>query len=92
MKRTCNELGLCQALTPACPPPCHDCPNRDHPLRLAPGVIDGPFQSVRHQTLAGRWLEAGSTYVAYLAAFAMAAMMLGLLLGYVSHYLTRWLS
>ena len=41
-RRTCNELGVCQACVPACP----DCPERYRIMLprpyLVPGVIDGP--------------------------------------------------
>lgn len=36
---TCLELGVCQAHTPRCP----DCED-SAPLRLAPGVIEGPYK------------------------------------------------
>lgn len=84
MKRTCLDLGLCQSRTPACP----DC---DHPWRLAPGVIDGPFQSPRHQIRVGRWIKVDK-FLAYLAVMVIASALLGFLLGYISRHLPRWLS
>ncbi|HCY15603.1 MAG: hypothetical protein A2Z93_06230 [Curvibacter sp. GWA2_64_110] len=56
-------MGLCQAQFGR--PPCADCEER--PLRLAPGVVDGPF---RCQRTAAVWVRKASdglrTVVAYL--------------------------
>jgi hypothetical protein len=47
-QRTCLELGLCQNRKPLC----DDCLER--PLRLAPGVVDGPFRRQRAATIWAR--------------------------------------
>jgi hypothetical protein len=51
VKPTCNELGLCQAQFGRTP--CEGCNER--PLRLAPGVIEGPY----HRTGKKSWAIAG---------------------------------
>lgn len=38
LPRPCLELGVCQNRKPMC----KDC--EGHPVRLAPGVIEGPFR------------------------------------------------
>ena len=58
LPRSCMELGVCQSRTPACNGCDH--PAREKlatppaPMRLAPGVIDGPY---RRETSAGRALQ-----------------------------------
>lgn len=58
MKRhTCNELGVCQSRTPACP----DCTA----LHLAPGVIEGPY---RHAAPVATWAKGAAQALRRLAA------------------------
>lgn len=55
LPRPCMELGVCQSRTPAC----HGCGHHVRPLqalpatpmRLAPGVIDGPYQREKPLTV-----------------------------------------
>lgn len=44
IRYTCEELGVCQSLRPAC----NGCtPNKRLQLQLAPGVVDGPYHHAR---------------------------------------------
>lgn len=61
-QRTCLELGLCQNRKPLC----DDCLER--PLRLAPGVVDGPFR--RRQT-AAVWAHKAGDGLRAVAAYLM---------------------
>lgn len=60
--RTCLELGVCQNRRPLC----DDCPER--PLRLAPGVIDGPY---RKDTPVTTWAKNASKALRPLVAYLM---------------------
>jgi|GEM_PF-3083935 len=59
-RHTCNELGVCQSRTPACP----DCTA----LRLAPGVIDGPY---RRESPVTTWAKNATQALRPLAAYLM---------------------
>lgn len=61
-RRTCLELGLCQGRTPACP----DC--NTTLLRLAPGVIDGPY---RREAPVTTWAKHATQALRPLAAYLM---------------------
>lgn len=61
-RHTCHELGVCQSRTPACP----DC----NTLRLAPGVIEGPYRRESPVTI---WSEKALQALRPLAAYLMGA-------------------
>lgn len=63
-QRTCNELGVCQSRTPACPA-CNS-----STLRLAPGMVDGPY---RRESPATTWAKGAAQALRTLAAYLMGS-------------------
>lgn len=61
-QRTCDELGVCQSRTPACPA-CNSAA-----LRLAPGVIDGPY---RREAPVTTWAKGAAQALRPLAGYLM---------------------